>query len=56
MLNRVKSFTHFRRIRDGGGEGRPPPPPPSPIIFEGRNLPQQTISLEREFTAESHSF
>ena len=23
--------------------GRPPPPPPPSIIFEGRNLPQQTI-------------
>ena len=31
--------THFCRIRDGGGAGRPP----SPIIFEERNLPQQTI-------------
>ena len=31
-------YTHFCRIRDEGGAGRPPL-----IIFEGRNLPQQTI-------------
>ena len=39
MLRKIQRTTHFRRIRDGGGAGRPPPP----IIFEGPNLPQQTI-------------
>ena len=34
--------THFCRIRDGRWCGAPPLPSP-PIIFEGRNLPQQTV-------------
>ena len=34
--------THFCGIRNGGGAERPPPQPS--IIFEGRNLPQQTIN------------
>ena len=32
-------ITHFCRIRDRGGAL----PPPPPIIFEGQNLPQQTV-------------
>ena len=32
---RMSANTHFSRIRDGGGAGRPHPHPP-PIIFEGR--------------------
>ena len=40
-IRQIESI-QFCRIRDGGGAGRPPPPPP-PIVFEGRNLLQQTI-------------
>ena len=38
---RTLSNTHFCRIRNGGGAGHPLLLPP--VIFEGRNLPQQTI-------------
>ena len=41
MHLQFNTYTHFFRIREEVVLGAPPPPPP--IIFEGRNLLQQTI-------------
>ena len=42
-------YTHFCQKRDGGGAGGPLSPP---IIFEGIDLPQQTV---RELIKKSDS-
>ena len=46
-----EAYTHFCRIRDGGGA-----PPLPPIIFEERNCSQQTIHHWKGNLSESGSF